>query len=557
MLTIKIPVGKRLIFFLALVTLFSGCMPPGPRALLDGKQLIEEGRYPEAIEKLKVATSLLSTNAQAWNYLGLAYHRAGQAGSAEPAYLKALALNRDLAVVHYNLGCLRMEQNRLDAAKTEFVAYTTLQANVPDGWLKLGTVQLRLHELAGAEKSYSEALRINPQNAEALNGLGLVQVQRNRPREALQYFENASKQQPNYAPPLLNAAVVAQSQLNNKPLALQKYREYQVRAGNAPDREDVSSIVRTLESELSPPPPRAVSNVPPKAASPVLPSKPAAGNLATNASPSPRAVPAKISLTNGIAANGELSKVTPEQPIRAVPDVPAVSRSNTNVRIDPVTAGAGSRTNTGTVAAEKRGFLQHLNPVNLFHHETQNVSVVTVMTPEEARRWPRYNYHRFATPADGDHAAAEALFARAVQAQQTNRLAEAIQDYRQAIQKDPAYYEAYYNLGLAATAAANLPQALTSYEMALVIRPDSLDARYNFALVLKQANYVPDSVNELEKILAAYPNEPRAHLTLGNLCAQQLNQPARAREHYQKVLDADPHNAQAPAIRFWLTANSP
>ena len=97
-------------------------------------------------------------------------------------------------------------------------------------------------------------------------------------------------------------------------------------------------------------------------------------------------------------------------------------------------------------------------------------------------------------------------------------------------------------------------QALTAYEIALAIRSDSLDARYQFALTLKQAGYVIDSVNELERLLGAYPNESRAHLALGNLYAQ-LRQPARAREHYVKVLQIDPGNPQAPYVRDWLVTN--
>jgi len=55
-------------------------------------------------------------------------------------------------------------------------------------------------------------------------------------------------------------------------------------------------------------------------------------------------------------------------------------------------------------------------------------------------------------------------------------------------------------------------------------------------------------------LLVTYPNEARAHLTLGNLYAI-LRQPARAREHYVKVLEIDPRNPQAPNIRDWLKAN--
>ena len=110
-------------------------------------------------------------------------------------------------------------------------------------------------------------------------------------------------------------------------------------------------------------------------------------------------------------------------------------------------------------------------------------------------------------------------------------------------------FKAHYNLGLVATESGNLTLALASYENALAIEPTSLDARYNFALVLKQANFLADAALELEKLLVTYPNDARANLALGNLYAQQFGQPAKARPYYLKVLEVEPHNPQASAIR--------
>jgi tetratricopeptide (TPR) repeat protein len=77
------------------------------------------------------------------------------------------------------------------------------------------------------------------------------------------------------------------------------------------------------------------------------------------------------------------------------------------------------------------------------------------------------------------------------------------------------------------------------------------------AQALRQANLFADAVTEFEKVLAQYPNETRCHLALGNLYASQLRQPAKARPHYLKVLETDPRNAQADAVRYWLAANPP
>jgi Flp pilus assembly protein TadD len=214
-------------FILLLIFIASGCTPAGPKVLLQGEKLIDKGHYSQAIEKLKLATTLIPTNAQAWNYLGLAYHHAGQFAEAEKTYRRALLINHDLSEAHYNLGCLYLDQKKNDVAKTEFIAYTLRRANSLDALLKLGSAQLRANDLAAAEKTFQDALHLSPQNPEALNGLGCVRAhQRGRANEAVGYFGAALKAQTNYPPALLNLAIVAHQQSSDKRFALQKYREY-------------------------------------------------------------------------------------------------------------------------------------------------------------------------------------------------------------------------------------------------------------------------------------------------------------------------------------------
>jgi Tfp pilus assembly protein PilF len=75
---------------------------------------------------------------------------------------------------------------------------------------------------------------------------------------------------------------------------------------------------------------------------------------------------------------------------------------------------------------------------------------------------------------------------------------------------------------------------------------------YNYALLLKDNGHYSESAAQLEQLVARYPAESRAHLALANLCAQQLHDNARARTHYAKVLETDPHNTQAGDIRQWI-----
>ncbi len=524
--------GKNLVFFLALATLFSGCAPPGRRALLKGQRMMEEGDYAGAIANLKTAASLLATNARVWNYLGLAYHHAGQFTNAESAYRNALSRDRRLAEAHYNLGCARLEQNRPDFGKAEFTAFTALRPNVPEGWVKAGVAALRSRELPAAENAFKEALRLDAQNAEALNGLGVVQAQRNHPRDAANCFNAALKQRPDYAPALLNLAIVSQVSLNDRALALQKYRAYLALSPRAPDWDAVNALARELDQLINPAP-RAVA--PPPGVPAPSRTNPVAARPSNTANAAPQAV----------------GPVRPEpvQPAQKISPAPAPPVNVEIVRVPP--------------QPEKRGVAPQSNPSALVPRDTSTAASAappildsTLKIPAETgSEFPRYRYHPIAKPSEGDHSAAERIFAEGVEAQRANRLREAIRSYRQATQVDPAYYDAQYRLGVAAAAAGDLPQALMAYETALTIRPGSPDARTYFAQALKQANYPVDAALQLETVLMDHPNDTGAHLTLGNLYAQQLHQPARAREHYLKVLETDPQNPQAPSIRYWLAAN--
>src|SRR5207302_802269 len=105
-------------------------------------------------------------------------------------------------------------------------------------------------QLDAAEKSFQTALRLKPGLAEALNGLGVVNAQRRHVREAMGFFSNALKNQPSYAPALLNLAVVIQP--FDRPGALRHYKNYLALYPAAANAGVVREVIQQIESELSP-----------------------------------------------------------------------------------------------------------------------------------------------------------------------------------------------------------------------------------------------------------------------------------------------------------------
>jgi tetratricopeptide (TPR) repeat protein len=581
----KRPISIFRLHFLVLgvlTAILAGCSPAGTHALLKGKQLLDAGDYSDAADEFKEATEYMSTNAEAWNYLGVAEQHSGQMEEAASAYQRALELDRDLSEAHYNLGCLWLEQNKLDDAISEFTAYTLRRANSPEGWLKLGLAQLRTRSILPAEKSFSTALYLSPNNAEALNGLGLARMQRNRPEEAAKFFQAATQNHPDYAPAILNYATVEHEYLHNDRLALDEYHAYLALNPRPANWDDVNTVANSLEqapmlAAAAPSPPRQNVETQPVRQNPVL-TQPRQEQAKPVETRKPRPEVSQSEVVDG----DESPPVQPDYAPRNVPTQTVQVQPETPIVTAPRSApnsAPGSNTYRPVQEPEMYSSIQpnppksepDYNPLHWFHSNTQQDMKVTPLPPESypgyqppkpvhivqpaPPSYPSYLYLSPRKPSPGDRRAASAMFSRAREFEQQRRYTDALDDYRLATREDPSWFEAQYNCGVLAYRLRDYQFSLSAYEMALAIEPNSTDARYNFALALKAAGYVPDAVTELRKIAAIKPNDVRTHLELGNLYAQQLYDVPHAREHYLRVLQLDPADPQASNIEFWLSAN--
>ena len=587
MLNKKNHVAFKLLLAVLFATMLTGCKPPGPKALHDGKRLLEQGRIPEAIERLQVATDLLRTNAQAWNYLGVALHQAGQWTNATAAYKRALLTSPDLMEARLNLGTLYLELGRAGEAKSEFTAYTLSRPNSAEGFQRLASVELHLHEAALAELHARKALQLDDANAEAWNTLGLIQLQRTRPRDAAQSFSAAWQKSPGFAPALLNLAIVHHQQLGDRATALKFYRQYVELKPRPADADAVAVIVRQLEVELAPVRPTVIAPPPIiPLAIPVAVAKPAVTNhVAVKPVPVAVAKPEPIETRTVVAP----SAVRPAPTVVSLPPEPVIRISpivNSDLagpkpvpapkRVEIVAANPPPDAN-----GAKRGFLQSINPANLFRSSKRSVTPLPSAeaaqaeasvpaatpapevlpeakpdsTPPAAGNFTRYTYQGAGSTTPGDRPAAQRLAAKGSEAMATKRYLEATTAFRSAAEADPSWFQAHLNHSAAALQGERVVESLHAGETALALKPDSIEARYNFALALKRGNYVLDAAIELERLLATNPAEADAHLVLGNIYAEQLRQPDKARAHYLRVLELKPKHPRATAIRFWLKAN--
>ena len=168
---------------------------------------------------------------------------------------------------------------------------------------------------------------------------------------------------------------------------------------------------------------------------------------------------------------------------------------------------------------------------------------------------PRYVRRAVGLLPAGNRTAAEPHFQQGIGAHQRRDLVTAAAQYRRATEVDPSFHEAYHNLALVALDQGDLNLALVACEQALLLRPSDSESRRNFAVALKQAGHPQDAAEQIELFLAAKPAETALHLAAAGLYAGELDDPAKARGHYESVLALEPSHPQAAAIRGWLASH--
>jgi protein O-GlcNAc transferase len=172
--------------------------PKSVFALFDlGRLLVWRGLSKEAIPRLEDAARLHPGSPEILLELGRARDAAGDAGSAEEAYRKAIALAPDLSGTHFALGKLLLREGRRDEGARELDLYRNLyekerrrkfEQNSRRAELDLARVELRKGNAAGA----LERFRKLPESVESLDGEAAALSKLGRHREAIRALERAA-----------------------------------------------------------------------------------------------------------------------------------------------------------------------------------------------------------------------------------------------------------------------------------------------------------------------------------------------------------------------------
>lgn len=120
---------------------------------------------------------------------------------------------------------------------------------------------------------------------------------------------------------------------------------------------------------------------------------------------------------------------------------------------------------------------------------------------------------------------------------------EAITAFRDAIQKEPEFINAHYNLGLALGKIQQWNDAIQTYQKLLTLSPDHFAARFHLASAHMQTGKTDEALTEF---LFIEQSEPHHFETQSNIAACYLKKGLlnEAKAHYQKALPLMPNDTQ-------------
>ena len=133
------------------------------------KKIIIKGDFKESIDKLNIILSLDNKNIDAMYLLAVSQEKLGDNKKAIKTYKKLIAKEKN-----YNF------------------------------YDNLGKIYLKLNKFKTARKYFSDSLRINPDNANTQNTLGITLAMENMEGLAVKHFLNASEINQHFLDPIYN-----------------------------------------------------------------------------------------------------------------------------------------------------------------------------------------------------------------------------------------------------------------------------------------------------------------------------------------------------------------
>lgn len=161
-----------------------------------GAEALRANRLDEAVAWLEDAVRIDPELASAWANLGVAQRRSGRTVQAERSYRQALVVDPGLSSALVNLAVLLRLNGRTEEADDLLLMADARRNRNPFTYIALGDLSLRYGRLDEAERFYSRARRLGPDEAAPAAALGEVLLRRGERKAAEKLLRRAQRLEP-------------------------------------------------------------------------------------------------------------------------------------------------------------------------------------------------------------------------------------------------------------------------------------------------------------------------------------------------------------------------
>jgi Flp pilus assembly protein TadD len=138
----------------------------------------------------------------------------------------------------------------------------------------------------------------------------------------------------------------------------------------------------------------------------------------------------------------------------------------------------------------------------------------------------------------------EAHYNLAAMLQAKNQLEGAVEEYQAAVRLHPEDAAANNALGAALVAEGHPDEGEGYLQEALKARPDYFDAHYNLGFAMEQQNDFAGAAEQFQSAVQLQPKDANAEANLGAALAE-LGRFAEAKQHFERALQIDPNQSLA------------
>lgn len=492
-----------------------------------------------------------------------AAERSGNAKTANEAivrarnyFQKAVDANADYTEARYNLTLTLLQTRSLDAAGSNARELVKRSPGAAQNHFLLGTIEVQRGRIAGAEKSYKEALRLDPKCLDCLIRLGSLNFQTGKlPAAAASYREAIKLDDKNEdAHYMLGQAMFRQGEMNKAKAEM--LRVIELNPGHLDAINSVANIaIRQKDSKL------AVDMV-----GRAVEKNPAYLPIFRTAE-SVYAQTSNIELVGSPKTIGILTGYVMGVRLFFKDYKKARSAFSSVVETEPKCAAAHMKIGILDILNGKnREGLESLKRAeNLAPNDTEIYYAIGTAyynlgdRDSRGERSPYWNqsYANYRKAAAAAPINAEAFWGMGSALYMMGKYKDARRELGQCLKLNPFFAEAYNTLGSVATREADLTkdpsqkkplldEGIQMFRQALRANPNSDTAHYNLGIVYHQTAKYEEAITEYETALRLNPKFEMARYKLARVYVDRHGffDRGKAEDNFQKLMQIAPDNCE-------------